>query len=268
MPQFQVTERHAISTALGIPPEHTAIAQLSLVLGGLATISARGSSITIPLPPHLVRSDITGVFDHLPHIHIGGDATKVLATRTTEPRAQEPEALTVPPRDSLRAPRDTHQVSCKKETPARKVSDQASSSVGKRGLTRASQVATALGVSTGEIPDYPTVVQKLGEALNCEHRLSRNSRTDGVLYITVRTQDDATSLLKGLGFNRTGSAGGSVWGGLRYQRVCQATATKSSASLALTERGCDITIGLGESLTESFSATPYSFHRPMRAPED
>lgn len=150
----------------------------------------------------------------------------------------------------------------------RKVSAQLSSPVGKRGLTRASQVVTALGVSTEEIPNYPTVVQKLGDALTCEHRQSKNSRADGVLYISVPSQGDATSLLEGLGFNRTGSSGGSVWGGLRYQRVCQHTETKSSASLALTPSGCDITIGLGEPLTESFSATPFSFPRPLTPAEE
>lgn len=268
MPPCQVTERHAISTALGIAPKDTAIAQLSLVLNGLSTISARGSSITIPVPPHLVRSDITGAFDHLPHIQIGGDATKVLATRTAQPVAEALETLVAPQRESLHAPQDTDRVSCKRATPTLGVKAQPSSPVAKLGLTRASKVVDALGVSTGEIPDYPTVVQKLGGALTCEHRQSKNSRTEGVLYITVQSQGDATSLLEGLGFNRTVSNGGSVWGGLRYQRVCQQTETKSSASLALTPSGCDITIGLGEPLTESFSATPYTYQRPMRASED
>jgi hypothetical protein len=140
--------------------------------------------------------------------------------------------------------------------------------VGELGLTRTSEVVAALGLSTGEIPDYPTVVQKLGGALTCEHRPSKNSRTEGVLYITVQNQGDATSLLEGLGFNRSASNGGSVWSGSRYQRVCQHTETKSSASLVLTPSGCDITIGLGEPLNESFSATPYTYQRPIRVSED
>ena len=269
MPPLQSTERHIISNALGIAPEDTAIAQLSLVLRGLSTISARGSSITIPIPPHLVRSDITGVFDHLPHIKISGDNKKVLATRTTDFRGEALEALVVPQGVSLHSRRDTQQVSSRAESPVQKLSTQPSSPVGRQGLTRASQVATALGVSTGEIPDYPTVVHKLGEALTYEHRQSKNTRADGVLYITVRSQGDATSLLEGLGFKPKESGSASVWGVLWYQRVCQHTETKSSASLAPDpQSGCQITISLGEPLSEALSVTPYSFQRPMRGLEN
>jgi hypothetical protein len=269
MPPIQSTERHTISSALGIAPEDTAIAQLSLVLGGLSTISTRGSLITIPIPPHLVRSDITAAFDHLPHIQIGGDATKILARRTTEHGADALEGLIVPQRGSLHARGVNQRVPYKEETSVRKVRTQPSSPVGRQGLTRASQVATALGVSTGEIPDYPTVVHKLGEALTYEHRQSKNTRADGVLYITVRSQGDATSLLEGLGFKPKESGSASVWGVLWYQRVCQHTETKSSASLAPDpQSGCQITISLGEPLSESLSVTPYSFQRPMRGLEN
>jgi hypothetical protein len=278
MRQLQSMERHAISNALGIAPEHTAITQLSLLLNGLSTISARESSVTIPVPQHLVRSDITRVFDQLPHIQIAGDHIRVLATRTTKPAAEPLAALSAPQRDILPAPQDTQQVSHaqdtkrvahKRETPVQRVSTHSSSPVGELGLIRASEVVEALGVSTGEIPHYPTVVQKLGDALSYERPVpTTRSRTDGVLYITVPSLGDATSLLEGLGFDRTRSSSGSVWSGLRFQRVCQRTETKSSASLALTRSGCDITIGLGEPLTESFSVAPTSFQRTIRAQED
>ena len=268
MPPLQSTERHIISSALGIAPEDTAIAQLSLVLGGLSTISARESSITIPIPPHLVRSDITAAFDHLPHIQIGGDATKILARRTTEHGADALEGLIVPQRDSLHARGETKLASSKQETSVRKVRTQPSSPVGRLGLNRAAQVATALGIAIGEMLDYPTVVRKLGEALTCDHRQYKNSRADGAIHVAVRSQGDATALLEGLGFNRNGRDSGSVWGGLQYQRVCQHTDTKSIASLALTPSGCGITISLGEPLTESWSATPYSFQRPGRGLEN
>lgn len=276
MPSSQSMERNTIATALGIAPEHTALGLLSFTLGGLSTISARGSSITIPIPAHAVRSDITDIFRDLPHIELRGDTTKVIARRAQVPLFEPLNELSLPPAPSQDAPQATSPGSGRSALRVSKTSKSTRPSdrearptqAARLGTTRATMVADALGVPSWQFSNYPDVVCKLGDATKCEHRPTKNSRAAAFLYISVESQRDATTLLDSLGFMRVGSTGGGAWAAVRYEKVCLDTDTKSSASLALTLDGCDITISLGEPLIQSYDGNFYSPTGSIVAPEE
>jgi len=268
MLSLKTADRNAISTALGIAPNDTAISQLALLLGGLSAVTTRKASIAIALPPNRARADISAAFHHLPHLKIGGDAAKVIVKRGEAPNEGSLQTISLPPTTSQPLLQKSSLKNEAGRTPLTAGRRAQPAATGRLGMTRATQVATALGVSPTELPDYPTVVGKLEEASSCAYHRSKNGRADGVLFISVASQGDATSLLQGLGFASGERKGQSVWGGVTYRRICPQTETMSSASVALSPAGCDITIGVGEPLTMPASITSYTTGMPATPPEE
>ncbi len=276
MSSIQSIERSTIANALGLTPDHPALGVLSLTLNGLSSIAVRGSSITIPIPAHLDRSDITGIFHGLPHIEVSGDRSKVTAKRAQGTLPESLKEITLPPVPSQDPARAASLGSEKSGLPISHTSRSPralnrltqSDQAAKLGAMRASIVADALGLSSWQFSNYSDVVCKLGDATKCEHRPTKNSRAAGFLHISVGSDWDAAGLLYSLGFRRVASTGGSVWAAMRYEKMCADTETKSNASLALTLNGCDITISLGEPLTESFGGSYYSPKGSIGAPEE
>jgi hypothetical protein len=249
----QQVSRERVATALGVDPFSKEISLLSTLLGGLSGVSVRDSSIKITLPEHVVPADVELTLKDLRGITLSGNKTTVVATRAD---ARESDALVslanvrlppTPPRppevDSTEAP------------PARSQKTLNPRPIDPRVRTRASQLLEALHMSLAEVPNYLGVIAVLEKASGFIVRETKNTRSDGCIFISVETQENACAILEGLGFTRASAKNGNLWAGLSYHRVCHHSETKASASIALTTRGCDITIEYGEPLSDSRTIT-------------
>jgi hypothetical protein len=253
-PSLQDRSRNTIAATLGISTAAKELSLLATLLGGLSQVSVRSSSIHITVPAHLVRADIEPTLKLIPGVTLSGDETTIIATRSTGLTTENPlllqgaslPALTPTSSAEPRAPMLLADSSLPKRTPK---------SVNERTRQRASQLLETLGLSSAEAPNYLGVLAALDKAANVTMRETKNTRSDGFIVISVETQSDATSLLAGLGFSQVPAKQGNLWAGLSYQRICHTSETKACASVALTARGCDVTIEYGEPLTDSRTIT-------------
>jgi hypothetical protein len=249
----QLTSRERVATALGLSPSAKELSILSSLLGGLSTVSVRGTSVTIPIPKHLVRTDVEHTLQSLPALTLSGDETTIIATRSDSPVAPAPLSLT-----ELKLPPPTPRAP---EVDRAEVPPERSSGTGQpkpldpRVRQRATQLLEALEMPLGGVHSKLSMIAVLEKASGFIIRETKNTRSDGFILISVENQDDASALLVGLGFTRTSAKHGNVWAGLSYQRVCHQSDTKASASIAHTARGCDVTIEYGEPLTDSRTVT-------------
>lgn len=249
----QLDSRERVATALGLSPSAKELSILSSLLGGLSTVSVRGTSVTIPIPKHLVRTDVEYTLKTLPALTLSGDETTIIATRSDSPVAPAPLLLTeleLPP-PPPRAP----EVDRAEVQPERSPGTGQPKPLDPRVRQRASQLLDALEVPLGGVHDNLSMIAVLQKASSFIIRETKNTRSDGCIFISVENQDDANALLKDLGFTRASAKHGNVWAGLSYQRVCHQSETKASASIAHTARGCDVTIEYGEPLTDSRMVT-------------
>ena len=241
-----------MATALGLSPSAKELSILSSLLDGLSTVSVRGTSVTIPIPKHLVRTDVEHTLQSLPALTLSGDATTIIATRSDSPVAPAPLLLTelkLPP-PPPRAP----EVDRAEVPPERSPGTCQPKPLDPRVRQRATQLLEALEIPLGEVHGK-RMIAVLEKASGFIIRETKNTRSDGFILISVENQDDASALLEALGFRRSSASQGSLWRGLLYQRVCHQSETKASASIAHTERGCDVTIEYGEPLTDSRTVT-------------
>jgi hypothetical protein len=242
--------RDTIASVLGISTTAKELSLLSTLLGGLSCVSIRGSSIVISLPGHLVRSDIEPTLNSIPGITLSGDSTLVVATRSAERSTATPlslQTISLPqvPSSAMSEPSPTEPTIRNREL------DCTPMPVNKQTRQRGSQLLETLGLNLAEAPNYLVVLSVLDKASQFAIRETKHTRSDGFIVISVETQNDATSLLDGLGFRRVSAPNGNLWAGLSYQRVCHISETKASASIAHTARGCALTIEYGEPLTDS-----------------
>lgn len=232
----QQVSRERVATVLGIDPSSKEISILSTLLGGLSGIMVRDSSIRIILPEHLVRADVELTLKDIGGIALSGDARTIIATRADKAVESTPPSLT-----ELRLP----------PPPARSPDTLKPEQIAPRVRNRASQLLETLEMSLADVPHYLGVIAVLEKVSSFTIRETKNTRSDGCIFISAETQDDARALLEGLGFTRASTTSGNLWAGLSYQRICHRSETKASASIAHTTRGCDITIEYGEPLADS-----------------
>lgn len=245
----QSSSRELIATTLGVSPSAKEISLLSALLGGLQTISAKGSSLIIPVPSHLVRGDLEPTLKKLSGVTLSGDATRIIATRS----GAQPKELPSPLAEIQLPPLPANAPELKSSDASVAVTDPKlrPKPIDEKTRQRVSQLLEVLGLSMAEVPNYLTVVATLEKVSNFILRETKNTRSDGCVFIRLEKQDDALTLLQGLGFTRSTAQKGSVWGELSHQRVCYQSETKATANIANTLRGCEITIEFGEPLTES-----------------
>jgi hypothetical protein len=252
-PTQQQVSRERVATALGIDPSSKEISLLSTLIGGLSGVSVRDSSIKITLPEHVVPADVELTLKDLRAITLSGNKTTVVATRAD---TRESDALVslanvkLPP-----APPRPPEVDSTEAPPARPQETLNPRPIHPRVSTRASQLLEALHISLAEVPNYLGVIAVLEKASGFIIRETKNTRSDGCIFISPETKADACALLEGLGFTRASAKNGNLWAGLSYHRVCHHSETKASASIAHTARGCDITIEYGEPLADSQTIT-------------
>jgi hypothetical protein len=248
----QLASRETVANALGVSPSVKELSLLSAMLGGLSTVSVGDVSVAIPIPRHLARVDVEHTLQRIPAITLSGDATTIIATRSDSPVAPAPLSLT-----ELKLPPPTRRVP---EVDRAKVPPEGSPGTGQpkpldpRVRQRASQLLEALEIPLREVHGK-RMIAVLKKASGFIIRETKNTRSDGCIFINLDNQGDASALLEALGFRRSSASQGSLWRGLLYQRVCHQSDTKASASIALTARGCDITIEYGEPLTDSQTVT-------------
>jgi hypothetical protein len=233
-PQLASLER--VATALGVSPSTKELSMLSVLIGGLSSISVKDASITIRIPEHLVRADVELTLKDIGGIALSGDARTIIVTRADKAVESTPPSLT-----ELRLP----------PPPARSPDTLKPELLDPRVRNRASQLLETLEMSLAEAPNYLGVIAVLEKVSSFTIRETKNTRSDGCIFISAETQDDARSLLEGLGFTRASTTSGNLWAGLSYQRICHRSETKASASIAHTARGCDISIEYGEPLADS-----------------
>ena len=249
----QLASRETVATALGVSPSAKELSILSTLLGGLSTVSVRDASVTIPIPRHLARVDVEHTLQRIPAITLSGDATTIIATRSDSPVAPAPQSLSelkLPP-PTPRAP----EVDRAEVPPERSPLTGQPKPLDPRVRQRATQLLEALEMPLGGVHSKLSMIAVLEKASGFIIRETKNTRSDGFILISVENQDDASALLEALGFRRSSASQGSLWRGLLYQRVCHQSETKASASIAHTERGCDVTIEYGEPLTDSRTVT-------------
>lgn len=249
----QLASLERVAIALGVSPSTKELSMLSVLIGGLSRISVKDASITIRIPEHLVRADVEQTLQGLPSITLSGDARTIIATRADKPVESTPPSLTElklpPPLPS------TQEVNGTKAPPARSPKTLNPRPKDPRARNRASQLLEALEISLAEVPNYLGVIAVLEKASGFIIRETKNTRSDGCIFISAETKADACALLDGLGFTRASAKNGNLWAGLSYQRMCHHSETKASASIAHTARGCDVTIEYGEPLTDSRAVT-------------
>jgi hypothetical protein len=242
----QLTSREIVATALGLSPSAKELSILSSLLDGFSNVSVRGTSVTIPIPQHLVRTDVEYTLKTLPALTLSGDETTIIATRSDTPVAPAPLLLTelkLPP-PPPRAP----EVDRDEVPPERSPWTGQPKPLDSQVRQRASQLLEALEIPLGGVHNMIAVLEKASGFIIRE---SKNTRSDGCIFIRVENQDEASALLEALGFRRSSARQGSLWRGLLYQRVCHESDTKASASIAHTAHGCDVTIQYGEPLIAS-----------------
>lgn len=238
----------AIAKALGVDPSRREFSSLRTVLGGLHEVTTTEGAVTIPVPGHLVRSDIEFILQSLPGLKLSGTKSSVVVSRatSTEIVPSPLEQLTIPTRE--RAPSQQQAKPSPADEPVALPLTPPPHGVETRA--RLTNVLEALGVSGAEISDLERTLVILDKASKFSMRETKHARSDGFLMISVPEEKDAIGLLEALGFSKVNVLK-NLWAGLRYERTCRSTDTKSTATIAHTTRECEITMVYGEPLTDS-----------------